>query len=130
MKIAPKTDPLQAVGAAAIQAAPCALVIAGDAAVCPPVTGMLSKLEGSQQQSSKGLCISLSFAGDSIYCDCRPVSTSANVDKGGDRIHIHLPLSASAGKEVPREAELQHFSLLAAPLSHFFTQMPICSPQS
>lgn len=103
VKIAPETNPLQTVGAAAIRAAPCALVITEDAAGCAPVTGMLSKLEGLQEQRSKGSCISLSFAGDSIYCDCRPVSTSACVGQGGDTIHVHPPPSASAGKEVPWE---------------------------
>jgi len=95
---APETDPLQAVGAAAIRAVPRALVMAQDAAMCPPVTGTLSKPGGSQQQSSKEFCISLSFAGDSIYCDGRPVATSAWVGQGGDRIHLQPPKAASAGK--------------------------------
>lgn len=128
MKIAPETAPLQAVGAAVVRAAARALVITEAAAVHPPVTGTMSKLGGSQQQSSKGSGISLSFAGDSVYCDCRPVSTSACVGQGGDRIRLPPPLSASAGKQVPREAGLLHFPLLAAPLNRFFTQMPICSP--
>lgn len=74
-----------------------ALVTTKDAVAHPPVTGTMSKLEGSQQQSSKGLCVSCPLQQD-VYCARRlyqPLPVWAKVV--AESTHIPLICCCRAG---------------------------------